>query len=563
MKAMILAAGLGTRLRPYSRHTPKALFTINERPVLAIAIEKLQKAGSSAVIINTHHHHRQIESFVANSTFSIPIYTRHEKKILGTGGGIRNVADFWEKESLLVINADIVSNIDLARVCEYHQNHAHPVTMVMHDHARFNSVSVDAEDFITGFGPRRQNPQHRTLAFTGIHVLDRCVLNYLPPQGPAHIIDAYTKMIEAGERIKAQVIRGHRWYDIGTPENYQSAVYDHMAPEAFIKAFGHRPAGALQKVPLKGDGSDRRWSRIHDTENSLIVVEHGIRSSTGVQEVDAYVSIGRHLAAHRVAVPKIHAHDRHAGLVFNQDLGDTHLQTFIGKMDANESCKHYQAVIDQWIVMAVEAGRSFDTVWTYQTPYYDAQVVLDNECRYFTQAFVEGYLGWPPAYEELRQEFEQLAEKIMQAGIAGFVHRDFQSRNIMIQGEKPYFIDFQGGRLGPIQYDLASLLIDPYTDLPGPVQSQLLVYAVEKLRNCIEFNRDQFLKGYGFCAVSRNLQILGAFAFLSRIKGKPHFETYIPIAARSLQRNLACLKGLSLPKLEKIAEKIVHEINNK
>ena len=562
MKAMILAAGLGTRLRPYSRHTPKALFTINERPVLAMAIEKLQKAGFSAVIINTHHHHRQIESFIANSTFAIPVHTRHEEDILGTGGGIRNVADFWENDSLLVINTDIVCNIDLTRVYEYHQTHGHPVTMVMHDHAQFNSVWVDAEDFVTGFGPRQQKPQHRILAFTGIHVLERCVLDYLPPQGPAHIIDAYTKMIETNQRIKAHVVQGHRWYDIGTPENYQAAVYDHMAPAAFSKAFGHRPAGALQKVPLKGDGSDRRWSRIHDTENSLILVEHGIRSSTGVQEVDAYVSIGRHLAAHGVPVPKIYAHDRHAGLVFNQDLGDIHFQTLIDTTDAPETCKRYQMVIDQWIAMAVNAGKGFDTAWTYQTPYYDAQVVLDNECRYFAQAFLEGYLDWMPAHDRLLQEFEQLAEKIMQTGIAGFIHRDFQSRNIMVQGEQPYFIDFQGGRLGPIQYDLAFLLIGPYTDLPGSVQSQLVVYAVEKLRHCIEFNQDQFLKGYGFCAVSRNLQILGAFAYLSRIKGKSHFETYIPKAAQSLLRNLTCLKGLSLPKLEKIAEKIVHGISN-
>jgi NDP-sugar pyrophosphorylase family protein len=561
MKAMILAAGLGTRLRPYSRHTPKALFTINERPVLAIAIEKLQTAGFDAVMINTHHHHRQIDAFIAQNTFAIPVQTRHEADILGTGGAIRNVADFWEHDSLLVINADIVSDIDLAEVYGFHKSHPHPVTMVMHDYAKFNGVHVDINDFITGFRgkPCTKTKGTRKLAFTGIHVLDRRVLDFLPTHGPAHIIDAYQKMIVSDEGIKAKVVRGPRWHDIGTPQSYQAAVYDHMVPQAFETALGRKPSGTIKKQTLQGDGSDRKWYRLTHQAQSLILVDHGIRTDSHPQEVDAYVAIGRHLAANKVAVPRIYIQDRHAGLVFTEDLGDTHLQALIDTDDPNQIRRLYEPVIDQWVLMAVKAKKGFDTKWTCQTPYYDTQVILDNECRYFTEAFLHGYLRWEISYQKLKPEYDQLAEGIRKTEIRGFIHRDFQSRNIMVQNERPHIIDYQGGRIGPIQYDLASLLIDPYANLPEPLQLQLLTYAIEKVQNTIDIDPDRFRRGFSLCAVSRNLQILGAFAFLSQIKGKKQFKQYIPRAVVSLRRNLSCLRGLTLPKLEKIAVKIISE----
>lgn len=559
MKALILAAGLGTRLRPYSQHTPKALFTINEKPVLAVAVEKLQKAGFDAVMINTHHHHQQIDTFIAQTNFDIPVQTRHEVDILGTGGAIRNIADFWENDTLLVINADIVSDIDLAEIYGFHNNHRHPVTMVMHDYAQFNGVDVNANDFITGFGRKDCPPGHRKLAFTGIHALERRVLDFLPPQGPAHIIDAYQRMIQSGEGIKARVVSGHRWYDIGTPQSYRTAVYDHMAPLAFEAASGHPPCGAIQKLALQGDGSDRKWYRLKHETQSIIMVDHGIRPQPHTQEVDAYVAIGRHLAAHKVTVPRIYLHDRHAGLVFSQDLGDTHLQSLINAKDPAHTRRCYEAVIDQWVQMAVAASNSFNTHWTWQTPYYDAQVILNNECRYFTEAFVQGYLQWEVAYEDLETEYRQLAEGISATEVRGFMHRDFQSRNIMLQNEQPYFIDYQGGRLGPIQYDLASLLVDPYANLPESLQWQLFSYAIKKVQHRIDFDPNLFRNGFCLCAVSRNLQVLGAYAFLSQIKGKKQFEQYIPLAAISLMRNLSCLKGLSLPKLETLAAKIIEE----
>jgi len=562
MKAMILAAGLGTRLRPYSRHTPKALFTINERPVLAIAIAKLQSSGCDAIMVNTHHHHGKIEAFIAGGNFGIPVHWRYEIEILGTGGAIRNVADFWQDDSLLVINADIVCDIDLAQVHAFHQAHGCPVTMVMHDHAKFNSVWVDSQDLVSGFQAHGNQSGYQSLAFTGIHLLERRVLDFLPEGEPSSIIDTYGRMITAGERIAAFVVRGHRWHDIGTPESYRTAVFDHMAPLAFNTAFGAPPVDQIQKQPLQGDGSDRQWYRLNDRQRSLIMVDHGIRRGVETIEVDAFIRIGRHLGACGVAVPQIYAYDRLAGLVFLQDVGDAHLQDQIDPADEPGMLRLYRGVIDGWIAMALNGSKGFDPAWTYQTAHYDAQVVLNNECRYFVEAFVQGYLGWEISFGELNPEFELLAAKIAQTEITGFLHRDFQARNIMVHNERIYFIDFQGGRRGPIQYDLASLLIDPYTNLPVHVQRELLDYGVNALRKHHPDRAESFVEGYGLCALSRNLQILGAFAFLSRTKGKKQFEQYIPRAVDSLVRNLACLKGISLPKLEQVAAGVQQTIRH-
>ena len=562
MKAMILAAGLGTRLRPYSEHTPKPLFTIGGRPVLEITIEKLVRAGCDAIIINTHHLHQHIESYMTEEDFPIPVHMRHEPEILGTGGGIRNIADLWENGPLLVINADIVSDIDLPDVYAHHRSHSHPVTMVMHDYEQFNSVSVNEEGFVTGFGTGAGNESGQRLAFTGIHVLDRRVLDFLPGQGPAHIIDAYRRMLDTGLRIKAYEVQGHRWYDIGTPQSYIGAVYDHMAPSAYESAFGHPPPARLQKQTITGDGSDRQWYRITDGEHSLVMADHGIRTRVETQEVDAYISIGKHLAARNISVPRIHAGDRHAGLVFLQDVGDTHLQSLVANENTTPVAEMYRRVIDAWADMATAGAEGFDIRWCHQTPYFDDGVVLQNECRYFTEAFVQAYLGRSTTYEELRSEFEALASAILTTEVRGFVHRDFQSRNIMLKGEKIYFIDFQGGRIGPVQYDLASLLIDPYTRLADDLQEELLAYAVKKLNECISFDTSRFRSGYRLCAVSRNLQILGAFSFLSRSKGKTQFEPYILPATRSLVHNLSCLKSISLPQLSRLSSDILQAMTS-
>jgi aminoglycoside/choline kinase family phosphotransferase/dTDP-glucose pyrophosphorylase len=563
MNAIILAAGLGTRLRPYTRHTPKALFTINQKPLLAIAITRLIEAGVEKVLINTHCHHRQIETFIGASTFDVPVQLYHEPDILGTGGGIRNLAPEWLPGPVLVVNADIVTDIDLERVCRFHRSHRHAVTMVMHNRAEFNTVGVE-NGFVKHFtaSGQKRSPV-RELAFTGIHVLDGRILDFLPDQGPAHIIDAYEGMLAAGEKIRAYRARDHYWQDIGTPGRYIDAAFSQMAPQAFKAAFGAPPRGSIRRHPLHGDGSDRQWYRLIADGRSLIMADHHIRQGRNRQEVDAYVDIGKHLHAKGVAVPQIFLHDNCAGLVFLEDLGDRHLQKAIAGLNLSETKALYEQVIDQWAVMALQGAESFDTAWTAQTPSYNRHVILENECRYFVQAFVRGYLGRDVRFQSLADEFHWLADNIMQITTTGFMHRDLQSRNIMVKGGDIHFIDFQGGRLGPVQYDLASLLIDPYAALSSNLQADLRTYCIDLLKGRYGMDTNDFKGEYTCCALARHLQILGAFAFLGKVKGKTRFFDYIPTAVEGLVSTLAGFEDSALPKLKKLAAAIAARMDRR
>ncbi len=562
MKAMILAAGLGTRLAPFTDHTPKPLFTINQRPLLAAIIDRLRNSGCSEVIINTHHKHEQIEAFVAGQFFGLPVATRYEPEILGTGGGIRNIADWWGDDLLLVVNADVVCDIDLARVAAWHHRHGHAVTMVMHDYARFNTVWVDGTDGVVSFDdlPPAGSAGARRMAFTGIHVMDRRVLDFIPAHGFAGIIEAYRALLEAGGIIKAFIPDALYWRDIGTPQSYLAAAFEQMAPIAFHAAFGNHADGPVQSIPLHGDGSDRRWFRLTQGPRSLILADHGIRASLARQEVDAYVSIGRHLHASGIPVPRIYAFDCFAGLVFLEDLGDRHLQQPVRTGTAETVRRWYRRVIDGWMEMALAAHEGFDTAWTYQSTHYDRELILVREARYFCEAFLRDYLGHAAGYDDLADEFSALADAVGTSAVPGFIHRDLQSRNVMVQEDRFWFIDFQGGRCGPIQYDIASLLIDPYVALPRELALELRDYAADGLQCRYGIDRQRFLAGYAFCAITRNLQALGAFAFLSRSKGKTAFEAYIPTAVKRLQENLNHLPSLKLPKLTAIVAGIARHL---
>jgi len=559
MKALILAAGYGTRLQPYTNHTPKPLFTIAGRPLLGVIIDKLQQAGCKSVIINTHHLHHDIEAFVAAQRYSIPVTTRYEPKILGTGGAIKNVADFWDTQPFMVINADIVADVDLYDVYQAHCRHHPPATLVLCDDPAFNTVAVKQNRWITGFrnqGDRSQEPADRLLTFTGIQVLEPQVLDYIPDNTVYSSIDAFKKILAQGKKLDAYITDRDSWQDIGTPERYRQIAFQKALPQAFKKAFGDTPGLRLEKEKLKGDGSERRWYRLKTKRHSLVMADHGIRENQVTAEVDAFVHIGQHLYRQGVSVPKIYFYDTFCGLVFLDDLGDVNLQQIARLTPNPESLiRLYKSVIDQLIKLSLRGADNFDPAWTYQTAQYDQELIVEKECRYFQEAFLKDYLGIRTRFEYLAADFASLAQKALQYSNTGFMHRDMQSRNIMIKNHQIYFIDYQGGRFGPLQYDLASLLIDPYVELSDTIRSHLLDYTIEALSAITEVESEKFRLCYNYCMLTRNLQILGAFSFLSKVKGKHYFLKYIPAALRTLKSNLSANNQGEFPTLTAVVEK--------
>jgi aminoglycoside/choline kinase family phosphotransferase/dTDP-glucose pyrophosphorylase len=575
MKALILAAGFGTRLLPYSAHTPKPLFSIDGRPVLDIMICSLEQAGCRAIMINTHHLAREIDRFLARQSYFIPVETRYEPEILGTGGAIKNAADFFDEDPFMVVNSDIVTDLDFKRLYQFHREHPYPVTMALCDNDQFNTVNVSHEGLITDFqhhGAARKNT--RQLTFTGIQVLDPAVLNLMPSQRFSSSIDAYRKLMALGGAIKAFMPGDFFWQDIGTVDQYRRINLERLTDRAWGDASLLQPPcrgkGALSEVSpdseqatikLKGDGSDRCWYRITRAKKSLILADHGLRrQKTGV-EVDSFIDIGRHLHDRGLPIPEILAFDRFSGLVLVEDLGNTHLQDLVNAMvDKNKAHHLYKAIIDILVTLSIEGARGFNPEWTCQSACYDRDLILEKECRYFTDAFLNNYLNLGIHFDELIEEFSQLADKTVTCSYNGFMHRDLQARNIMIKNKRPFFIDFQGGRTGPIQYDLASLLIDPYVALPISLQARLLDYGMRCYRSAVDCSREKFMAGYHYCRITRNLQMLGAFAFLSQVKHKPDFEAYIPRAVRTLAQSLTEIGDRAFPTLSSLLPEIQNRL---
>lgn len=557
MKALVLAAGLGTRLRPWTERRSKPLFPVGGVPILGRLIRQLADAGCEAVAVNTHHLAPAVAAALADGDWGIPVVVRHEPRILGTGGAIANLADFWDRRPFLVVNGDIVTAVDFGAVYRFHAGHGDPATLVVTDHPALNSVVLNPDGSIHRLRPAPHEASiartaGRLATFTGIQVLDPLVLDFLPAAGFADSIAAYEALQEAGHRLRALPTTA-AWTDAGTPQRYRRAAAEALIPQAFGRSLD---PGAVAWEPLAGDGSDRRWFRLRAAEATVVLADHGISADGPPDEVTAVIAIGRHLHRRQVPVPAILAAEPFAGQVMMEDWGDVHLQSVAARQADPLALRDlYRRVIAVWVKMCQAGARGFDPSWCHQGARYDRQTIVEREGRYFLDAYVRGVAGVTVSDEALLPAFEHLARRIGGIAAVGFMHRDFQSRNIMIDGARIGIIDYQGGRIGPPAYDLASLLIDPYVDLPPDLQAALLEDAVAGLGLSARTARD-FVTGYRYCTLARNLQILGAFGFLWRVKGKARFAGHIPTALVGLKRRLAEMADPALAPLQQIVGRL-------
>lgn len=212
MQAMILAAGFGTRLKPYSLVRPKPLFPVLNKPLLLATVEKLQKAGFSTVIVNAHY----LKGQITEALDGIPgVIVQEEEEVMGTGGGLRLALRSLSDEPVLVTNGDIYHSIDYRRVYESHVESESSLTMVLHDFPRFNTVSVK-ENKVSSFNKKNGT----LLAYTGIQVIDPEILESIPTYQNYCIIDHYRNLLRKGLNIHGLILEDTNWTDMGTPADY-------------------------------------------------------------------------------------------------------------------------------------------------------------------------------------------------------------------------------------------------------------------------------------------------------------------------------------------------------
>ncbi|MBN1830908.1 MAG: NDP-sugar synthase [Deltaproteobacteria bacterium] len=289
MKAMILAAGLGTRLRPLTDKKPKALVPVVNRPMIERVIEYLKGYGIEGIVVNTHHHYNQIVDYMdAGKPFGIKIDVLVEPEILGTGGAIKNTEGFWDDEPFIVFNSDVLTNIDLGPAYEAHRESKGLVTLILHDREPYNQISIDYSGRITDIAPG--NAPGR-LAFTGIHIISPEFLTHIPDKGFSNIIDCYLTLIHSGKDIKYYITEGYYWSDIGTVDSYKRVNKDlldqtgfSIAPECQIA-----PSATLRDWAVIGE----RATLEESVEIRGSILWDGIRVKQGIKIVDSIVTSDR------------------------------------------------------------------------------------------------------------------------------------------------------------------------------------------------------------------------------------------------------------------------------
>jgi len=320
-------------------------------------------------------------------------------------------------------------------------------------------------------------------------------------------------------------------------------------------AVGQLNASLDGAQPLKSDGSDRRFFRLLGSP-TLILLHHPNPPGLGVNENDSYVNLGRHLRARGVPVPEIHHYCREEGWLLLEDLGDIDLEAALKRQGGDDQVRfRYHQALDILINQQVAGQEGFDPAWCFDTPVVHRPFLWERECGYFVRAFLQGYLGLQVSLDELAPDFERLLTGALPPAPNFFLHRDFQSRNLYIAGGRLRVLDFQGARLGPLGYDVAALLIDPYVNLSPAWQAELLDYYLKLITSRLEVDPAAFRDQYFHLTLCRNLQILGAYGFLTKVKGKDQFARYIPAAAEGLRRRLQERPG-AFPRLEELTAKL-------
>jgi hypothetical protein len=307
---------------------------------------------------------------------------------------------------------------------------------------------------------------------------------------------------------------------------------------------------------LNGDGSTRRFFRVSLSGRPLcIAVLPGAYSVKEMAECHSALAIGNHLQASGIPVPDIIGADPSCGLILFEDLGDMRLHEQM-LQDRQRGMELYQQAVKMLARMQVAGAEGFDQNWCYDSPMYDKKTMVERESGYFIKALWQDTLS-EKIPDGLVADTERLADQAREYFQPLFLHRDYQSRNIMITNDKVYIIDFQAGRLGPPGYDIASLLIDPYVALSDDEQEHLFAIYIKEMMRFPQVDITLIKQSYPYLAVHRNLQIIGAFSFLSGSNGKSFFKPYILPSLLMLKRRLAADVFNCVPVLRKTVSQAI------
>jgi|Deesub1362A_J573_1020465.scaffolds.fasta_scaffold00317_36 NDP-sugar pyrophosphorylase family protein len=589
LNAFILAAGLGERLRPITWHIPKPLLPILGRPALQYVLEALQSIPVERIGINLHYGGDVIAGWVRGSMFGDRVELFYENELLGTGGALKNAGDLLGGRTFIVHNSDIITDMDLGRLIEHHLSTGNIATLAVHDYPPFNSLEIDCDGLLRGVKSPASGPG--LLAFTGIAVYSPGFLDLLPG-GVGSVIEGWLNAISRGLSIGTFNIDGCRWYDIGTPSSYADAVFgmlrqqgetfyihptstgcEHALLEGCVVVEGGCSIGRdvllrdcivlpgvsirdrgvyrdaiigcdftidISPGPNTGEGlaligsggSDRRYYRIGDGRGVLMC-------DNNKEEFTRTVEYTRFFRRHSVPVPGLRGVDNGGMTAVFEDLGDVSLYNWLRCPRSDEAIEEvYKRALDILILIHTVVTENVS-----ECPLLNGRVFdyghFRWESEYFIREFVRGLRRMDIADSHMLDDELKLIAHRADSFKKTIIHRDFQSQNIMVTRDGLYILDYQGARMGPPAYDVASLLWDPYYPLEERLRQRLLDYYISRMSR--SFKIDGFMESLSICRLQRHMQALGAYAFLSMKKGKRHFLKHIPEGLRLLKEDVEAL----------------------
>ena len=532
-KAVVLAAGHGTRLRPFTCATPKPLMPVWGETMLSRIVALLRERGVDDIVVNAHHLHEQVRAWTDDyrkaaqaAGDKVRIKLSYEPEILGNGGVLNPLREWIGDEPFYLVSSDIVmENVPDLEPAFARLKTSGCIGVALVTESGPRTIEVEPESkFVTCW--KSPDPGvEGTFTYCGFAILKPEILNYVKPDGFSSIVTAFEKaMMEGGKFIRAVESKDLLWEDAGTIQRYIDLNRD-GEDNGFADIPQLKAVGAAHPKVLGARGSERVFFGCD--QGIAVMYDDGNRDENG-----KYPGHARWLKAKGIPVPEILADVPEKKVMLMSNAGTERKMTLDDYVKVVETLVKFNALGTAPDVPANLLPPFDDETWEWERNLF---------AKYCLGANFQMEMS-----EAVRKELEDVAE-ILEREPKALVHRDFQSTNVLWKNGELSFIDFQGMRLGPAAYDLASLVYDPYvTFTEGERKALVALYA--KLAN-----RPELVKILPYAAVQRLAQCLGAYGRLASV-GQPQFGKHVVPALRNL---LAAADEANLNAIGALAEDLL------